>query len=101
MSVPTPFLNIKPSNKGLVDVPQLLKYVLALLSKYIRWLFNTFVFESILQLLLGIFKTPFTCKSCVVVFPDIFNALLIVVTLLNVAFPDIFNVDTNVAGLLN
>ncbi len=30
----------------------------------------------------------------------IFNVLLIVVTLFNVAFPDIFNVDTNVPGLL-
>jgi hypothetical protein len=34
-SVPAPFLNIKPSNKGDVDVPQLLKYVFAPLSKYI------------------------------------------------------------------
>ena len=34
------------------------------------------------------------------VFPVIFNVLLIVVALFNVAFPDIFKVDTNVAGLL-
>ena len=30
----------------------------------------------------------------------IFNVLLIVVTLFNVAFTDIYNVDTNVPGLL-
>ncbi len=53
-SVPAcPFLNTKPSYKGDVDVPQLLKYVFAPLSKYILWLLNTFEFESIIQLLFG------------------------------------------------
>ena len=57
-SVPAPFLNIKPSNKGDVDVPQLLKYVFAPLSKYILWLLVRF--ESIIQLLTGNVKIPFT-----------------------------------------
>ncbi len=97
-SVPAPFLNIKPSNKGDVDVPQLLKFVFAPLSKYILWLLVRF--ESIIQLLLGNFYIPFTRKSWVVVFPDIFNVLLIVVAWFNAVFPDILNVDTNVPGFL-
>ncbi len=83
-----------------------MKYVFAPLSKYILWLFDRFLFESIIKSLSGIFKIPFVCLSWVVVLlfkvviADTFNVVTSGVARLSVVFPDTFNADINVAGLL-
>ncbi len=87
-----PFLNIKPSNAGAAVVPSLLKYVLAPLSKNIRWLFVLLL--SRIQLLTGNVEKPRIWQSCNVVLPTTFNVDTHVEALLKVDAPLTFNEDT-------